>query len=96
MLRPTIIDGDILQKGTFFYRVCNVGRDIVTNRVLYNTTTEKLQIAAKYEYVEWHEIGQIYNLIEPDDRLNKLELIKRKYKLQKIKQISEENGEKDV
>ena len=92
MIRPTIIDGDILQKGLFFYRVCNVGKDIVTNRVLFNPVTEQLQIAAKYDYVEWSEIGQTYTLLDASNRLEKLELIKRKYKLQKLNKIIEENA----
>lgn len=75
-----MIDGDILQKGLHFYRVCNVGRDIVANRVLYNPKTEKLQIAHSYTYIETNQIGdnKEYKLLKPDERMPLLELVKKK------------------
>ncbi len=91
MYNINLIDGDILQKGLHFYRVCNVGRDVVTNQVLYNPKTERLQIAHSYTYVEWNQIGDnnLYKLVKPGERMSLLELIKRKYKLQKINEISD-------
>lgn len=87
-----MVDGDILQKGLHFYRVCNVGRDIVTNRVLYNPKTDNLQIAHSYTYMEKNEIGddKEYKLLKPEDRMSLLELVKRKYKLEKLNKLSED------
>lgn len=87
-----MIEGDILQKGLYFYRIYNVGRDIVANRVLYNTKTERLQIAHSYTYMELNEIGdnKIYKLLKPEDRMSLLELVKRKYKLEKLNKLSED------
>lgn len=87
-----MLEGDILQKGLHFYRVCNVGKDIVTNEVLYNPKTENLQIAHSYTYMENYEIGddKMYKLLKPENRMSLLELIKRKHKLEKLNKLNED------
>jgi hypothetical protein len=82
-----VIEGDILQKGKNLYRVYNVGKDIVLNKVFYNPSTNKLQIYHGYEYAEWNEIGETYILLDPDVRLRKLEVLKRKYKLLRLEEV---------
>lgn len=81
--------GDILQRGIRFYRVLNVGRDVVMNRILYNPKTNRLQIYHGLEYAELSEIGTLYNVLkaEDTDTVAKLEIIKRKYKLEKLNSI---------
>lgn len=85
--------GDILQKGLDFYRIYNVGRDIVMNQILYNPKTEKLQITHRYSFADWSEIGdnKLYKVhyAENPETVQKLEMIKRKYKLEKLNNISE-------
>ena len=90
-----IKEGDILQSGLHFYRVyTTTKKDIVMNKILYNFKTERLQIFHDYEYAKWDEVGdnKLYKLLdcEDNDTLAKLELVKRKYKLQKLNRLSEE------
>lgn len=87
--------GDILQRGLYFYRVYNVGaKDIVMNRILYNPKTERLQIYHGYDYANWNEVGDgnIYTILDAEngDTKAKLEMVKRKYKLQKLNELSKE------
>ena len=86
-------EGDYLQHGLNFYRVYNVGKDVVMNKILYNTIKECLQITHSYSFAELHEIGEgkFYNILvgEDPDNTKKLEWIKRKYKLEKLNNISE-------
>lgn len=85
--------GDILQNGLNFYRIYNVGKDIVMNQILYNPRTEKLQITHKYSFAEWYEVGdtKLYKVhyAENPETTQKLEMIKRKYKLEKLNNINE-------
>jgi len=88
-----IKEGDILQRGLHFYRVYTTTRkDIVVNKILYNHIKEYLQINHDYEYIAWDEVGEgkLYTLLdcENKDTLEKLELVKRKYKLQKLNKLS--------
>ena len=89
--------GDILQRGLFFYRIYDVGmpgskKDIVMNRILYNPKTARLQIYHGYEYAIWDEIGTLYTVLDAEnpETKTKLEIIKRKYKLQKLNEIMNE------
>jgi len=89
--------GDILQKGLIFYRIYSLSStDIVINKILYNEKTEKLQIYHGYEFAAWYEVGdgKLYSILdsENNDTKLKLELIKRKYKLQKLNKMSNENN----
>lgn len=89
-----IKEGDILQKGLIFYRVYSAtAKDIVMNKILYNPKTERLQIYHGYDYASWDQVGdgKIYTILksENQDTLAKLELVKRKYKLQKLNNINE-------
>ena len=86
--------GDILQRGLHFYRVYTTTRnDIVVNKILYNHIKEYLQINHDYDYISWDKVGEgkLYTLLdcENDDTLAKLELVKRKYKIQKLNKLSE-------
>jgi len=85
-------EGDILQKGLHFYRVYSVGKDIVMNKVLYNPKNDKLQIYHGYEFATWDQIGTMYTIFEAENvhTKSKLELIKRKYKLEKLNHIAED------
>lgn len=90
-----IEEGDILQRGLNFYRVhLNVPLKgyIIMNKILYNPKTEKLQICHEHEKADFDEIGdnKLYTLFDADnkDTIAKLELIKRKYKLQKLDELS--------
>lgn len=89
-----IKEGDILQRGLHFYRVYTTGKDIVMNKILYNPKTERLQIFHDYEYANWDEVGdgKLYKLLDctDQDTLAKLEYVKRKYKIQKLNNLSEE------
>lgn len=92
-------EGDILQRGLFFYRVYmnNTGKgDIVMNKIIYNFKTEKLQIFHDYTYTNWNEVGEgkMYTVLDSEnkDTVAKLELVKRKYKLQKLNNISDGNS----
>lgn len=90
-----IKEGDILQKGLHFYRVYTTTKtDIVMNKIIYNHIKEHLQIFHDYEYATWNQVGEgkIYTILESEneDTLAKLELVKRKYKLQKLNKLSEE------
>jgi len=82
-------EGDILQKGLHFYRVYSVGKDIVMNKILYNPKKDILLIYHGYEFATWDQIGKIYTILEAEniDTKAKLELVKRKYKLQKLNNI---------
>lgn len=86
-------EGDYLQHSLHFYRVHNVGKDIVMNQILYNPKTERLQMSHVYKYAEWSEIGdgKFYTMLvgEDPETITKLEWIKRKYKLEKLNNISE-------
>jgi hypothetical protein len=87
-----IKEGDILQQGVHFYRVYTTTRtDIIVNKILYNHIKEYLQIFHDYEYIPWNEVGEgcKYNLFaaETPDIKFKLELVKRKYKLQKLNKL---------
>lgn len=86
-----IKEGDILQSGLHFYRVHNVGSDIVMNKILYNPKTDKLQIYHGHEFAEWNQIGEgkLYTILdaENNDTMSKLEWIKRKYKLEKLNNL---------
>lgn len=88
-----IQEGDILQKGLHFYRVYSVGKDVVMNRILYNPKTERLQIYHGYDFATWDQVGddKIYKILEAEnvDTKAKLELVKRKYKLQILNKLSE-------
>jgi len=88
-----IQEGDILQKGLHFYRVYSVGKDVAMNRILYNPKTERLQIYHGYDFAKWDEVGTIYTILEAEsvDTRAKLELVKRKYKIQLINKLSEED-----
>jgi hypothetical protein len=85
-------EGDILQKGLHFYRIYSVGKDVAMNRILYNPKTERLQIYHGYDFASWNEIGTLYYILEAEsvDTKAKLELVKRKYKLQYLNKLSEE------
>lgn len=85
--------GDILQRGICFYRVHNVGKDIVMNRILYNPKTNKLQIYHGFDYAELNDIGTRYNLLKSEDpnTIAKLEIIKRRHKLEKLNSISNDS-----
>lgn len=90
-----IKEGDILQSGLHFYRVYTTTRkDIVMNKILYNHIKEYLQISHDYEYATWDQVGdgKLYTVLDAEnkDTLAKLELVKRKYKLQKLNKLSEE------
>ena len=90
-----IQEGDILQKGLHFYRVYSVGKDIAMNKILYNPKTERLQIYHGYEFATWDEVGTIYTILESESvgTRAKLELVKRKYKLQNFNKLND--GETD-
>jgi hypothetical protein len=64
------------------------------NKILYNPKTETLQIFHGYDYASWDQIGdgKLYTILKNEDTetLSKLEWIKRKYKLQKLNSLSEE------
>jgi len=88
-------EGDILKRGLFFYRVYmdNSGKgDIIMNKILYNPKNDKLQIYHGYTYTNWNEVGddKIYTILDVDNKdiTSKLELVKRKYKLQKLSNIN--------
>jgi hypothetical protein len=86
-------EGDILQRGLFFYRIYNIGRtDIVMNKILYNPAKDVLQIYHGYEFANIDDVGvgKLYTVLDPEnpDTLAKLELVKRKYKLQKLNAIN--------
>jgi hypothetical protein len=86
-------EGDILQRGLLFYRIYNVGvRDIVMNKILYNHIKDVLQIYHGYEFANIDDVGvgKLYTILDPEnpDTLSKLELVKRKYKLQKLNTIN--------
>jgi hypothetical protein len=90
-----IKEGDIIQQGLHFYRVyTTTKRDIVVNKILYNFKTERLQIFHDYEYIDWNDVGEgkKYNLLdcEEESTLEKFEWVKRKFKLQKLNKLSEE------
>lgn len=90
-----IKEGDILQKGLHFYRVYTTTRtDIVMNKIIYNHIKEYLQIYHDYEYAKWDQVGEgkIYTILESENQntVDKLELVKRKYKLQKLNNLSKE------
>ena len=91
-----IEEGDILQRGLDFYRIHTVipFKYVVMNKILYNPKTERLQIYHGYEYADFDVIGddKLYKLFDADnkDTMLKLELVKRKYKLQKLNKLSEE------
>ena len=90
-----IKEGDILQQGLHFYRVYTTTRkDIVMNKIIYNHIKEHLQIYHDYEYTTYDQVGdgKIYTILdcENKDTISKLELVKRKYKLQKLNKLSEE------
>lgn len=90
-----IKEGDILQKGIHFYRVYTTSkRDVVVNKILYNFKTERLQIFHDYEYINIDDVGdgKQYKFLdcESNDTLEKLEWVKRKFKLQKLNKLSEE------
>jgi hypothetical protein len=90
-----IKEGDILQFGLHFYRVYTTTRtDIVVNKILYNHIKEYLQIFHDYEYVRWDEVGEgkkftLFASETPNIKA-KLELVKRKYKIQKLNLLSED------
>ena len=85
-------EGDILQKGLVFYRIYNVGKDIVMNKILYNPIKDVLQIYHGYEFTSCNDVGEgkIYTILDSEntDTLAKLELVKRKYKLQRLNNIN--------
>jgi len=88
-------EGDILQSGLIFYRVYmdNSGKgDIVMNKIIHNPKNDKLQIYHDYTFTNWTEVGdgKIYNILDSDNKdiVLKLELIKRKYKLQKLNNVN--------
>ena len=86
-MRPRIIEGDILQKKNSFYRVLNVtNKDIVTNKILYNPKTNRFQIYHGYTFVDWFEIDNaIYILLNAENRIQKIEILRRRYKLELLK-----------
>jgi len=89
-----IKEGDYLQHGLNFYRIYNIGKDIVMNKILYNPKTERLQMSHQYSFADLPEVGEgrFYTILkgeDPDTKI-RLEWIKRKYKLEKLNNISEE------
>ena len=86
-MRPTIIEGDILQKNNSFYRVANSSyKDIVANKILFNPKTNKFQIYHGYTYVDWNQIDDgIYILLNATNRMERIEILRRRYKLEFIK-----------
>ena len=86
-MRPTIIEGDILQKNNSFYRVANSSyKDIVANKILFNHKTNKFKIYHGYTYVDWNQIDDgIYILLNATNRMERIEILRRRYKLEFIK-----------
>jgi hypothetical protein len=81
-----IIEGDILRKGTKFFRVKDFAKqsyDVVCNEILYNPKQERLVIAQDLTYINRSGIGKEYILVE-ENKKQALEVIKRKYKLMKL------------
>ena len=86
-MKPTIIEGDILQKNNSFYRVANSSnKDIVVNKILFNPKTNRFQIYHGYTYVDWNQIDDgIYILLNDTNRMERIEILRRRYKLELIK-----------
>ena len=81
--------GDILRKGSKFYRVYDFAkksRDVVCNQILYNPKREELVLAHDFVYIAFNDIGKGYDIVN-DDIKQRLEILKRKYKLDKINKI---------
>lgn len=79
--------GDILRKGSKFYRVHDFARrskDVVCNQVLYNPKKKSLVIAQDYTWISLDDIGNVYSVVEEQNKIQELEIIKRKYKLDQI------------
>jgi len=87
-------EGDILQKGLDFYRVYSVSiKDIVMNKVIFNHIKNSLQLYKGYNFASWEEIENKYYTVlkrEEPETIKKLELIKRKHKLNKLNILNEE------
>lgn len=86
--------GDYLQQGLHFYRIYDVGKDIVMNQILYHPKYERLQMTHVYSFAELNEIGEGKKYIlhkgnSPELKI-RLEWIKRKYKLEKLNNINNE------
>lgn len=88
-MRSLVEPGDYLQNGLDFYRVYDVGKDVVMNQILYNPKINRLQMSHVYSFAEWYEIGTKYIFYRGSDPelKNKLEMITRKYKLEKLNNI---------
>lgn len=89
--------GNILRKGSKFYRVHDFTRksnDVVCNQVLYNPKQERLVIAHEFIYIDLDDVEKnIYEKVPTEDAKQLLEIVKRKYKLLKLKDISNGNSE---
>ena len=89
-------EGDILRKGSKFYRVLNFTKktnDVVCNQVLYNPKKETLVIAHDVVYVDLDDVEKkIYEKVPTKDAKQLLEIVKRKYKLLKLENLNKEDG----
>ena len=87
--------GDILRKGSKFYRVNDFARrskDVVCNQILYKPKTDQLVIAGDLTWISLDDIDKkIYNKVPIDDAKQLPEIVKRKYKLLKLKDINNKN-----
>lgn len=89
--------GDILKRNNQFFRVEDFARrtrDVVVNRVLYNPKLNNLVIAHEHIFIALDDIGsgKSYEYIskESPEVMNLLELVKRKWKLLKLEENSDE------
>lgn len=89
-MKSLVEPGDYLQNGLHFYRVYDVGKDVVMNQILYHPKKETLMMSHVYSFAEWEEVGTKYTIYKGSDPelIKKLEWIKRKYKLEKLNNIN--------
>lgn len=81
-------EGDILKKGSKFYRVYDFARksnDVVCNQILYNPNKESLVISQYLTWISLDDIDKhVYEKVPTEKSKQLLEIVKRKYKLLKI------------
>lgn len=83
-----LIIGDILKRNNKFYRIYDFAsnNDVVCNRILYNPKLNNLVLSHDYTYIDIDEIGKSHIFLK-EEEYKLLEIIKRKYKLLKLKNL---------